>query len=449
MTLRLPQTVQEVLARLVRAGYEAYLVGGAVRDLLLSRPPHDFDLATSATPDEVKAVFSDCRTVDTGLAHGTVTVLFAGEPMEITTFRADGSYTDGRHPDGVRFGVTLEEDLARRDFTVGAMALGADGVLIDPFGGRADLEAGVLRCVGEPERRFCEDALRILRAVRLVSQHGFVMEASCERAVRALCHTLCRVSRERLFSELCLTLVGAHVTEAMLGFREVFAVLVPEHAECFDFDQHTVYHCYDVYTHVAHTVGAVREELPLRLAAFYHDVGKPRAFFFGTDGRGHFTGHPAHSRAIAEASLAAFAAPRRLAARVCHLVEHHDEILVPTRRTVRRALVRHGAEELFALLELERADALTHARWTAENKTEQLRQFSLLLEEELAAGACTSPSDLALTGRDLMEELSLPEGERLGALLHALLEDVVEERVENTRAALLAAAREKSRAHGD
>lgn len=427
--------------RLSDEGFAAYAVGGTVRDLLLGRAIRDVDLATSARPEEVLRVFSDLRVIETGIAHGTVTVLDSeGNSAEITTFRTESDYSDARHPDQVEFVQTIEEDLARRDFTVGAMAMDADGRLVDPFGGERDLAAGILRAVGDPDRRFREDALRILRLVRFSSELGFRMEEHTRLAAEAAAETLKLVARERVYHEFVRLLCGEYVTQALLSAREIVAAIVGEVRACFDFDQRSVYHAYDVYEHIARSVGAVKPEKTLRLAAFYHDIGKPEVYTLGEDGHGHFKDHAAHSARIARESLTHLRAPTSLVRQVTQLVEQHDRVLFAGRRSVRRALNELGEDALRELVELSRADTLSHAACCRDERLLQLDEFEALLEEELSRGACFSLKQLAVNGEDL-KTLGVSPSKQMGELLGALLSAVLEGDVQNEREALLAFAR--------
>lgn len=439
MKLSLPPEAAAFLRRLRAAGYESYLVGGAVRDLLENRPIGDVDVATPATPAQVAEVFSDCRVIPTGLAHGTQTVVLEGASAEITTFRVEGGYSDSRHPDTVEFVQELEADLARRDFTVGAMALSLDGELTDPFGGREDLSRRILRAVGESELRFEEDALRILRALRLCSEYGFELEEQTRRAAFSQKARLGALAKERIYPEFCRLVCGKYAEAVLLWGREILSELIEGLSPCFDFDQQSIYHCYDVYTHTAKTVGEIERTLPLRLAAFFHDLGKPAVYVFGEDGHGHFAGHAAVSCRIAHRALSALGAPLKVQKEVCALIEHHDEILTPTKKCVRRALLRHGEEHLRALIRLELADAKTHAAWIAEQKSANLAEFERILDEQIAAGAAFSLATLAIGGDDLLA-LGMPQGKKIGATLETLLFYVVEGDLENERHALLAAA---------
>ncbi len=440
MKRRLPPVARRVLLRLCSYGHEAYLVGGAVRDLLLGRVVRDVDVTTSALPQEVEVAFFDCRILKTGIRHGTQTVLFEdGTQAEITTFRTEGTYSDARHPDEVCYVKDVFLDLGRRDFTVGAMLMDAKGRLFDPLLGAADLAAGVLRAVGDPACRFREDALRILRALRLSAELGLVIEPATRDALRAASPRLRTVAKERLFSEFCRLLCAPDAARVLLSEREVLAVLVPELSPCFAFDQASSYHDSDVYTHIVRTVAAVEGELPLRLAAFYHDVGKPSVFSRDEAGRGHFYNHAEASEEIARRSLEAFGAPKALALEVLYLVRHHGAGLVPQPRAVRRALLRHGQARLSSLLKLARADTLAHDPSVVPARLEELCAFEKLLDETLSEKRAFSLRELAVGGEDLLA-LGLAPSPLVGEVLSRLLCAAAEGEVKNEREALLALA---------
>ena len=375
---RLPEAVREILEKLESAGYEAWCVGGAVRDLLLGREPGDWDAASSASPEAVLDLFG-ADALPTGLRHGTVTVKTAGgRGVEVTTFRCDGTYSDRRRPDRVTFTSSLEEDLARRDFTVNAIALSRRGDLADPFGGRADLAGRVLRAVGEPERRFGEDALRILRGLRFASRLGFALETGTAAALRRCAPLLGEIAPERVREELTGILCGEHVLEVLLAYPDVLGAVLPEILPCVGFDQHSVYHCYDVWEHTARAAAAVPPVPVLRWAMLLHDLGKPDAFFLDAEGRGHFHGHwrksVEHSRAI----LDRLRFDNHSRQTILTLVERHDCELPLSEKSVRRNLNRYGEETLRLLLAVKRADNLAQAEAFRDRQV-LLRQWEDLL----------------------------------------------------------------------
>lgn len=436
--MRMPENVREILNRLEGAGYEAWCVGGAVRDALLGLEPGDWDVTTSAPPEAVLALFAP-NALPTGLQHGTVTV-GGGRGVEVTTFRRDGEYLDNRHPDHVEFTRSLTEDLSRRDFTVNAIAVDLRGELADPFRGREDLERRVLRAVGQPEKRFQEDALRILRGLRFSARLGFTIEPGTAAAIRRCAPLLENIAPERIQTELTGMLCGAHVLEVLLGYPEVLGVFLPEILPCVGFDQHSVYHCYDVWEHTARAVAAVKPLPVLRYAMLLHDIGKPETFSLDEEGRGHFYGHWRRSVPLAQAALERLRMDNRSRQTILTLVERHDCELPLSERSVRRNLARYGEETLRLLLEVKRADNLAQAEAYQDRQT-LIRQWEDLLELVLAEGACFSLRQLAVKGNDLTA-LGL-RGPAVGRALEELLELVIDEKLPNERGMLLEYVKEK------
>ena len=422
-----------VLRRLERNGHRAVLVGGCVRDSLLGIPPHDYDAATSALPEEIMAACGDLTCLDIGLKHGTVTVLSEGIPVEVTTFRRETTYSDHRHPDGVEFTGELAEDLARRDFTVNAIAWEAHG-LSDPFGGLEDLKRRLVRCVGDPDRRFEEDALRILRGLRLAAQLQFTIHPDTAAAIRRHAADLSHVARERVWAEFSRLLCSPGAKQVLLDFPEVVCQVIPELAPCVGFDQKNFHHRYDVYTHCVKALNAAPPLLPLRLAALLHDVGKPDTFHMDEDGVGHFYGHPVVSAALTDTALRRLKLPNALREQVLLLVERHDLPVFPDRKWVGRWLAKLGEENFFLLLRLKEADRAACADPTPPDP-DPLEQAEELARTLLAEKACFSLRDLAVNGRDCMAAgLS---GKAVGETLAWLLERVSEGELENVRELLL------------
>lgn len=436
--MRIPENVREILNRLEGAGYEAWCVGGAVRDALLGLEPGDWDVTTSAPPEAVLALFAP-NALPTGLQHGTVTV-GGGRGVEVTTFRRDGEYLDNRHPDHVEFTRSLTEDLSRRDFTVNAIAADLRGELADPFRGREDLERRVLRAVGQPEKRFQEDALRILRGLRFSARLGFTIEPGTAAAIRRCAPLLENIAPERIQTELTGMLCGEHVLEVLLGYPEVLGVFLPEILPCVGFDQHSVYHCYDVWEHTARAVAAVKPLPVLRYAMLLHDIGKPETFSLDEEGRGHFYGHWRRSVPLAQAALERLRMDNRSRQTILTLVERHDCELPLSERSVRRNLARYGEETLRLLLEVKRADNLAQAE-AYRDRQALIRQWEDLLELVLAEGACFSLRQLAAKGNDLTA-LGL-RGPAVGRALEELLELVIDEKLPNERGMLLEYVKEK------
>ena len=435
--LDLPAHAARAIVQLEDAGFETWAVGGCVRDSLRGAAPHDWDLCTAARPEQMQAVFAGKRVLETGAKHGTLTLLTDGGPLEITTFRADGGYSDGRHPDGVRFVAHIEDDLARRDFTVGAMAWHPERGLCDPFGGLDDLQEGVLRAVGDPDARFQEDALRILRAVRFASQLGFAVEPKTAAAMRRQLARLDCVAAERVRAELTGLLCGRFAQRALLAFRDVIGYVLPELVPMFDCDQQNPHHKYDVWEHSVRAAGQVPAEPALRWAMLLHDCGKPACKTVDERGVGHFYGHPKASHAIAEPLLHRLRFSAEETGRILLLVEQHDRPLGDSPKLVRRRLCQIGEARFRDLLALKKGDAV--GQGTHPEDIAWLCGIAQLLEEVLAADACFSLRQLAVNGNDMVS-LGL-SGPAVGEMLRALLDAVIDGQADNTRDALLRRAR--------
>ena len=435
--MRLPESVQTCIDALERSGFAAYAVGGCVRDSLLGLVPQDYDLCTSALPEETEAVFSGYRLVLAGKKHGTVGIFTHGGVVEITTYRTEGDYRDNRHPEWVEFVTDIETDLARRDFTVNAMAWSPYRGFADPFGGQADLECGILRAVGDPETRFREDSLRILRGVRFAVKYGLTPEEATLDAMTALAPLMDNLARERVFDELCklLLLVTA---EDLARFGPILAPVIPELQPMMGFQQHSPHHAYDVFTHTAHVVENAPPDLALRWAALLHDTGKISTFTRDETGRGHFYGHAQVSAEIADTVLRRLKAPTQLREDVVSLIGLHMTKIEPTKKAVRRQLSRLGDGQLQSLLTLQEADMGSKGTGIPKELA-QFSQLRSLIAEIQAENACLSLKDLAINGHDLMD-LGIT-GRAIGETLNYLLDLVLEEQIENTKDALLEAVR--------
>ena len=435
--IRLPAHAARAIEQLEGAGFETWAVGGCVRDSLRGAAPHDWDLCTAARPEQMKAVFAGERVLETGLKHGTLTLLTDGGPLEITTFRADGGYSDGRHPDAVRFVGSVEDDLARRDFTVGAMAWHPARGLCDPYGGLNDLQDGILRAVGDPDARFTEDGLRILRAVRFASQLGFAVEPQTAAAMRRQLARLNCVAAERVREDLTRMLCGRFVQRALLSYRDVLAAVLPELVPMFDCAQQNPHHLYDVWEHSVRAVGQVPAVPALRWAMLLHDCGKPACKTIDEKGVGHFYGHPKVSREIAERIVQRLRFSGAESARILLLVEQHDRPLGENDKLVRRRLSQIGEARFRDLLAIKKGDAV--GQGTHPEDVAWLYGMEQCLDRVLAADACFSLRQLAVNGDDMLA-LGL-SGPAVGAMLHDLLRAVIDEQADNTRGALLALAR--------
>ncbi|MGO5050509.1 CCA tRNA nucleotidyltransferase [Dysosmobacter sp. Sow4_B12] len=431
---KIPEFVKNLLCTLESAGHQAWCVGGCVRDLRLGRTPVDWDVTSSALPEETMALFGE-RAVPTGLKHGTVTVRTEDQPVEVTTFRKDGAYRDHRRPETVTFTDSLEEDLRRRDFTVNAMALDLRGTFRDPFGGLGDLERGILRCVGEPERRFHEDALRILRGLRFSACLGFVLEEKTASAIREKKELLRDIAPERVWAELSRLLTGRWADEVLRAYPEVVGVFWPELLPMIGFDQRTRHHCYDVWEHTLHALAAVEPDVVLRCTMLLHDVGKPETFTLDARGHGHFKGHPARSAALTEDMLRRLRVDNATRETVVRLVEWHDRNIPRTDQGLRRALRDLGEADLRRLLAVKRADNQAQAH---QDLLGEIDKAEAILDRLLAEGACVSLGQLAVRGGDLAA-LGL-RGPAIGRMLDLLLDRVVDGDVPNEREILLKTA---------
>lgn len=434
-----PAEVETVLRCLEAAGYEAYAVGGCVRDLLLGKTPEDYDMTTSARPEQVMALF-DGFCIPTGLQHGTVTVRQDGKSFEVTTFRTEGPYEDGRHPSAVYFSQRLEEDLKRRDFTVNAMAMDVEGHITDLFGGQEDLRRGIIRCVGEPKKRFEEDALRILRALRFAATLGFSVEEATGNAIRESRAGLQKIAAERIRVEMTKLLCGQKAGEILLAWPEVLGVFLPEILPCVGFDQCNRYHCYDVWEHTVRAVDAAPCDPIVRWTMLLHDLAKPVVFTKDEQGNGHFYGHAQCSAEIAREILHRLRFDRRSAQRIEQLVLWHDRQIQPTEKSVARALRTMGEEPLGQLFAVKRADNLAQPM-ELRSRQQEITELEEIVASLLSKEQCFTLRQLAVNGRDLME-LGL-QGMAIGKMLQDLLSAVVDGALENDRETLLLWVKER------
>lgn len=431
-----PQFAEAVLDRLLFKGCDAFFVGGCVRDSLMGRIPQDWDITTAATPEQVISCFEGYHVIPTGLKHGTVTIVVEGEPVEVTTYRVDGAYSDHRRPDSVFFTASLQEDLARRDFTINAMAWNPQAGLQDFFGGKQDLQDGVVRCVGDASTRFQEDALRILRGARFACVLGFAIEAETAMAMTALCGLLTEVSAERIAAELVKALSGPRFGTIFSQHPELLTQIIPEMEPCVGFAQHNPAHTKDVYGHILQAVDAGQGEV-VRLTLLLHDIEKPSCFSMDSSGVGHFYGHGSRSADTAAQVLTRLRFPQATINRVQTLIARHDAVISPEQKAVRRWLRRLGEEPFRQLLEVQAADNVAKSPEFQQQNLDHVDQVRAVLEEVLAEEQCYSLRDLAVKGEDLAAA-GVPRGPEMGKLLQKLLDLVVEGEVPNTREALLA-----------
>lgn len=435
MVIQLPEKVKYIIDTLMEAGYEAYAVGGCIRDSILGRKPGDWDITTSARPMQVKQLFK--KTIDTGIQHGTVTVMISGEGFEVTTYRIDGEYEDGRHPKEVRFTASLFEDLKRRDFTINAMAYNEKDGLVDTFFGRRDLEERVIRCVGNPKERFEEDALRMMRAIRFAAQLGFSIEEGTKDAIAELADNLSKVSAERIQVELVKLLVSNHPGEFMTAYETgLTRVFLPEFDAMIATPQNNKHHCYNVGKH---TIEAVKNSPPdkvIRLTMLLHDVAKPVCKSIDEEGIYHFYGHPAKGAQMAKEILKRLKFDNDTIRKVCALIKSHDDMPPLEPKAIRRAIFRTGLEQYPALFAVKRADALGKNQYQRAEKMAYIEGYQKLYEEILEKQQCLTLKDLAVTGKDLIEAGMKP-GKELGETLEKLLEHVLEYPQDNQKEILI------------
>ncbi len=435
--MNIPQGPDEILNRLTAAGFQAYAVGGCVRDSLLGTVPGDWDICTSALPEETEACFSDLRVVETGLKHGTVTVIFQGVPYEITTFRSDGNYLDHRRPQQVSFVRTLKEDLLRRDFTMNAMAVGLDGEIQDPFGGRQNLTDGIIRCVGDPDTRFTEDALRILRGLRFASRLGFSIAPETAAAMERNKNLLSYVSGERIYKELTGILIGTYAQSVLEQYGGVLAAVLPEIQPSMGFLQRNPFHNRDVWQHTLEALGKSGPDPIVRWALLLHDLGKPDCFTLDDRGIGHFYGHPQRSMELAEQILDRFHGDKKTRDTICLLVRDHDREAPATIKNARRWIARYGRDNVRLLLEVKRCDCLAHVDTPKTRaRYNNLMEMTRLIRECLDTEQCFSVRDLPVKGGDVMA-LGVPAGPQVGRILEGLLDGVLDGTCPPEREALL------------
>ena len=430
--MQLSSEVKFVLNRLNEAGYEAYLVGGSVRDFLLNKHNKDIDITTNAIPEEVKRIFVDFPVIDTGIKHGTVTILYKNLPIEITTYRIDGEYQDSRHPKEVKFTSSLKEDLSRRDFTINAMAYNNE--LIDYYGGRDDLKNKMLRAVGNPNKRFEEDALRILRGLRFASNLGFSIEEKTILAMRENKLLLKNISSERIQNELNAILLGDYVKDVMLDYYDIFEVILPEITPCVCFDQHNSHHIYDVYAHIIVAVSSAVKDKVVRLTLLFHDLGKPESFSLDENKNGHFYRHAEKSEIIARNILNRLKYDNESKRQILTLVRYHDAILQDDVKQVKRWLNRLGEDIFRKLIEVQIGDNFAqHPKHRDRQVT--LNNIKKLIDQIIAENNCFSLRQLAVNGYDMIE-LGY-EKFQIKSALQYLLNAVINNEVENERDKLI------------
>jgi tRNA nucleotidyltransferase (CCA-adding enzyme) len=439
MNMVLPEDVRTIIQKLERCGHEAYAVGGCVRDCILGKEPADWDVTTSATPEQVKGIFD--YTIDTGIAHGTVTVMLGKKGYEVTTYRIDGEYLDGRHPKEVTFTSRLSEDLRRRDFTINAMAYNDTAGLVDLFGGWEDIKTGQIRCVGDPRERFSEDALRMLRALRFMAQLDFTLEEQTRDAICCLAPSIAKVSQERITAELMKLLTSDH-PQCM---RQVYETglsryFLPEFDAMMETPQNSKHHCCSVGEHTIRALTEIAPEKHLRLTMLLHDVAKPATRTTDDAGQDHFYGHPALGARMTEEILRRMKLDLDTIQQVKRLVRFHDERPALTQRSVRKAAVAMGPECFPDIFAVKRADTLAQSEYHRQEKLRDIEEFQRIYRQIRMQQQCLQKKDLAVGGRDLLE-LGVPQGRQIGEILDHLFALVVETPEKNRRDVLLEEAK--------
>ena len=441
MTMDMPKNVDTAINLLQSAGFEAYAVGGCVRDSLLGKTPNDWDITTSAKPEDMKSVFADFHCIDTGIKHGTVTVVIDGEPLEITTFRLDGEYEDNRHPKSVTFTSDLGADLGRRDFTVNAMAYSEMTGTVDLFGGQNDLKNKIIRCVGDPDRRFNEDALRILRALRFASALDFEIEEKTAQSLLKNCALLGNISEERIAKELLKLVCGKGAKRILTDFAPVLFEILPELQPMYKNSHDNPHHCYDIYEHTLIAVESIDPEPTLRFAMLLHDCGKPAVKKFDENGVAHFYGHQRISAEISAQILARLKVSNKFRDEILFLVSNHDRWeLYENTEKMPRYLSKFGLDGLLKLLKVMRADVLAQSP-EYRYRLDQVADAEETAKNLAAQKPCLSLRELQINGRTLMD-IGIPQGRKLGAGLAQLLDEVIDGVTKNTQEALTTRARE-------
>lgn len=440
--LNLPSNVSYLLNILEEDGYEAYIVGGCVRDSFLDKQPNDWDICTSAKPQEVidlLGCYDDIEVILTGLKHGTIAAHVNGENYEITTYRIDGEYTDNRRPDSVIFVDDIAKDLSRRDFTINAMAYNWHEGIVDPFGGYGDLDNKVIRCVGNPDDRFQEDALRILRALRFAATYGFEIDNDTAGAIRRNKDLLKNISAERIQSELCKMLVGKGILDILLNYKDVMAVIIPELGPCIGFKQNNPYHRYDVYDHIAHAVANYKgNDISIKMALLLHDIGKPLCYTEDENG-GHFYKHAIASRYMSDTIMDRLRFDLKTRNEALLLIIQHDGEINPGFRSVRRWLNAIGPDMMDKLLFVKLADIEAHSDINKAKMRDAILGVKLIMKDILAQQQCFQIKDLAVNGHDILR-LGIEPGPKVGEVLNHLLDKVIDEEIENDRDTLIAEA---------
>lgn len=438
--IRIPEYAKVAMKALNDCGYSAFVVGGCVRDSIMGKTANDWDMTTSAEPEETLEVFKDFRTIPTGIKHGTITVIIDKEPLEITTFRIDGAYTDNRRPDSVNFTRDIENDLSRRDFTVNAMAYNEKDGIVDLFGGINDIENKIIRCVGDPDKRFGEDALRIMRAMRFSSVLGFEIEKETAESIKRNKHLLKNIAPERIRVELEKLILGDDAERILLEFSDVLSEIIPELGETIGVEQNSIYHIYDVWHHIVKSVGVSEKNKYVRLAMLFHDIGKPQKKTTDEKGADHFIFHAPLSADMAYGILKRLRYDNKTIRIVTDLIRHHDDRLYDVPQNVRKHASKFGFDFLELLDKVSRADILAQNP-QMYNRLSVCDSYMLLVEKIKEENGCLSLSDLEVDGNDLISFGY--RGKEIGKTLEKLLDKVLKGEIENKKENLIKFLKER------
>ena len=441
MKIVLPKNVKKIIDILNKNNFEAFIVGGCVRDSIIGLIPHDWDICTNAKPEEIKKCFANFNTFDSGIKHGTISIVIDSEVYEVTTYRIDGTYSDNRRPDSITFTSDIAKDLARRDFTINAIAYNEQCGLIDPYGGREDLSDKIIRCVGSPDFRFNEDALRIIRALRFASVYDFVIENETSKSICKNADLLKNIAVERISVEFNKLLCGNGAEEILNNYSDVIAVFIPEIKPMFDYSQHTKHHNRDLWRHTTYSVKSIDNTPVLRMSMFLHDIGKPKACKRDEDGTCHFKGHPKYSAEMAETILRRLKYPTEFIETCITLIKYHDVRFNGSKRQLRHVMSAIGDKNVELLLKIQRADIMAQSDYKHKEKLEKLDLACRVYEEVLADKDCFTLKQLKINGNDI-KKLRVTEGVKIGKILKILLSLVIEDKLENKKSALVNKAEE-------
>lgn len=436
MNIALPSSIEYTLSMLENSGYECYIVGGCVRDFLMGKPPHDYDVTTNATPEQIKECFMRHKIIETGIKHGTVMVIIDGENIEITTYRIDGSYKDNRHPEQVVFSKNIEDDVKRRDFTINSIAYNPKSGFVDLFNGRADIENSIITCVGNADERFNEDALRILRALRFASVLGFDISDEISDSIHKNKALISNVSVERIWIEFKKLICGINAHKVISEYVDVIGVFMPEILKTVGFEQNNPYHCYDVFEHTLNAIKNAPNDVIIRLATLFHDIGKPCVYSQDENGVGHFYSHGKFSEKIAENVLTRLRCDNLTKEKVCLLVRYHDRPIELNEKAVKKLLTKLSFEDVRSLLILKRCDTLAQSPDIHTERCSYLDKISELVDKIESDKSCLSLRSLSINGDDL-KLLGIKEGRTIGELLDLVLDSVINDELTNEKDILL------------